>query len=406
MNICIITAGFLPETLGSSFQLYNMCGHFSNMGHQVLLLCPDYSLEEEIYPAYRDYLGEIFPNVIVKPVPSQKNMLRPDKIKFQESGLWNLEAVIGEFIPEVIHVDDPDRIYGLALYGMDKTFAYRDRIAVEYAGRHGIPAAAYYQTNYPEFSRQVKPEHVVSPYMRDKNRVYQEVYKGYDKVLCSGRNAGEHLLLHGIDNVICGKFLGVNEAVFDSNSGNADIKESESVKILYAGRFDGGKDIRIVLELFREAASQNERVELYLAGTGSPGTVDFVKAACEKDRRIKYLGLLSQNELVEVYNSVDIYFSPHASDTFGLSVIEAMYRGLPVIVSNRGGPVDFVRHRGNGYVCETPGEYVLALNALCSDKALRRAFGRQSGILAQVYKGELCAQRLIHTYNELLKKVG
>ncbi len=406
MNICIIAAGFLPEALGSSFQLYNMCGHFSNMGHHVLLLCPDYSLEKEIYPTYGDYLGEIFPNVTVKPVPSQKNTLRPDKIKFLESSLWDLEAVIGDFIPEVIHVDDPDRIYGLALYGMDKTFAYRDRIAIDYAGRHGIPAAAYYQTNYPEFSRQVKPEHVISPYMQDKNRVYHEVYEGYDMVLCSGRDAGKHLLLHGIENVICGKFLGVNEAVFESNAENMGIRESESIKILYAGRFDGGKDIRIVLELFREAAKQNERAELYLAGSGSPRTIEWVKAACEKDRSIKYLGLLSQNELVEVYNSVDIYFSPHASDTFGLSVIEAMYRGLPVIVSNKGGPVDFVRHRGNGYVCKSREEYVLALNALCGDKELRENFGKQSGILAQAYKGELCAQRLIHTYEALTKRAG
>jgi glycosyltransferase involved in cell wall biosynthesis len=406
MNICIFTASFLPEAIGPSLQLYNMCGHFSRLGHTVLVLGPDYSVEPEIYPGYKDYLGGIFPNVTVKSVPTQRNPLRPALVKYEDYRRWSPEEIIGNFIPDIIHVEDPDRIFGLQLYGMDKTVAYGNRIGIDYARKHRIPVVAYYSTIYPEVSKQAKPAHVISPYMLDKNKVYHDVYGEYDQVLCSCEDARNHLARHGIQNTSCGKFIGINETVFDSDRKNMNINASDAVKILYAGRFDGAKDIGIVLDIFGAVAGVNERGELYLAGDGKEMVKQRVKEASERDGRITYLGFLSQTELVEVYNSVDIYFSPHPAETFGMSIIEAMYRGLPVIVSNRGGPVTFVRDKENGYACESKEDYIRSLLELCGDMTLRESFGKQSRAIAYDYKGAFCAQRLVRTYEKIIQGKG
>ena len=52
--------------------------------------------------------------------------------------------------------------------------------------------------------------------------------------------------------------------------------------------------------------------------------------------------LLDKDDLATLYHSVDCYVSPHRSEGLGLTIIEAMAVGKPVIVTNFGGAVDFV----------------------------------------------------------------
>ena len=59
---------------------------------------------------------------------------------FEDKTLWSLEEYIGDFKPEIIHVEDPARIYGLALFGLGVAMAYNDVIGLDYARANNIPA--------------------------------------------------------------------------------------------------------------------------------------------------------------------------------------------------------------------------------------------------------------------------
>ena len=91
------------------------------------------------------------------------------------------------------------------------------------------------------------------------------------------------------------------------------------------------------------------------------------------------------DRLRSLYHRADAFVLPSRSECFGLATVEAMAAGLPVITSDVGGAADIVDHGRNGYL--TPaGDRVqlgLALDALLTDGARRRAMGARSRQLAE-----------------------
>jgi glycosyltransferase involved in cell wall biosynthesis len=74
------------------------------------------------------------------------------------------------------------------------------------------------------------------------------------------------------------------------------------------------------------------------------------------------------------YASSDIFVFPSATDTFGNVVLEAQAAGLPVIVTDRGGPMENVRAGRTGLVVAADDVAALkaAMRRLVEDSALRR----------------------------------
>jgi glycosyltransferase involved in cell wall biosynthesis len=90
-----------------------------------------------------------------------------------------------------------------------------------------------------------------------------------------------------------------------------------------------------------------------------------------------YTGSLHAEELAAAYASADFFVFPSTTDTFGNVVIEAQASGLPVIVSDVGGPKDLVEDGGDGFITRGLDLDALtgAVKLLASDAALRQRMG-------------------------------
>jgi glycosyltransferase involved in cell wall biosynthesis len=60
----------------------------------------------------------------------------------------------------------------------------------------------------------------------------------------------------------------------------------------------------------------------------------------------------------------------------GLKVLQYMAAGLPVVANPVGVHPEMIRHGENGFLAETPAEWVEAVGRLAADPALRRKMGR------------------------------
>lgn len=77
---------------------------------------------------------------------------------------------------------------------------------------------------------------------------------------------------------------------------------------------------------------------------------------------ITFLG--SQNAVEEIYAVGDLFLMPSESESFGLSALEAMSSGVPVIASNAGGLPEVVNDGENGFTSEVGDVEKMAKDAL------------------------------------------
>ena len=94
----------------------------------------------------------------------------------------------------------------------------------------------------------------------------------------------------------------------------------------------------------------------------------------EKDRiRVLEGGFVSDDQLEEIYSNASIIVVPSRYESFGLVVIEAMGRAVPVIVADVGGMSEIVIHGVNGlkFISDDASSLREVLENLIKDKNLR-----------------------------------
>jgi glycosyltransferase involved in cell wall biosynthesis len=116
--------------------------------------------------------------------------------------------------------------------------------------------------------------------------------------------------------------------------------------VLFVGRITKVKDIHFLLDYFKDKTPQSAK--LVLVG-GGPELNEY-KEQYESSPNITFLGIRRGLELQEIYSSADLYVLPSASETLGKTVLEAMASGTPVLVSDKGGPKDYVQQDESGSI--------------------------------------------------------
>lgn len=67
---------------------------------------------------------------------------------------------------------------------------------------------------------------------------------------------------------------------------------------------------------------------------------------------VRYLGYLSEEQMVEAYNLADVYVVPSLEDSFNNTVAEALACTTPVVAFATGGIKDIINHKENGYLAQ------------------------------------------------------
>jgi glycosyltransferase involved in cell wall biosynthesis len=93
---------------------------------------------------------------------------------------------------------------------------------------------------------------------------------------------------------------------------------------------------------------------------------------------VTFCGLVPHKDVVNYYHNADIFINPSFYETLGMSTIEAMASGLPVITTPVGGVPEVVEHGKTGLLVK-PGdtdELVKAIIRVLEDKDLRLLMGQ------------------------------
>ncbi len=113
--------------------------------------------------------------------------------------------------------------------------------------------------------------------------------------------------------------------------------------VLYVGRVAKEKHLPTLHQLACEPG-----VALTLVGGGN---YQPELETLFSDSDAHFTGYLLGDDLAQAYAAADVFAFPGPEETFGQVVLEAMASGLPVIVTDRGGPQTMVTEGHNGFIC-------------------------------------------------------
>ena len=140
------------------------------------------------------------------------------------------------------------------------------------------------------------------------------------------------------------------------------------IRLLYVGRISREKDLDLLADAYRRLREEGLPVQLFVVGHGP-----YSEALAKSLPEAFFTGYLRGTELATAYASADVFVFPSTTDTFGNVILEAQASGLPVVVSDSGGPKELVADKANGLITRSHDveDLTRAIRALVTDRALR-----------------------------------
>ena len=100
---------------------------------------------------------------------------------------------------------------------------------------------------------------------------------------------------------------------------------------------------------------------------------------------VKFVGLVSEDELGRLYRSASAYVYPSPEEDFGMGIVEAMGAGTPVVAWANGGPTVTVKDKETGFLVEPydTDHFADRLLTLASNPTLSEKLGRAANLRAR-----------------------
>ena len=161
-----------------------------------------------------------------------------------------------------------------------------------------------------------------------------------------------------IPNFIC-----LKEYKLDNNDYYKKRFAPKNEKVIcHVSNFRKVKRIEDVIIAF-EGISKKMDIKLLLVGDGPErARLEQISRNSKFSKNIFFLGSLKSTK--EVLNISDLFILPSSKESFGLSALEAMACGVPVIASDSGGIPEVISHGESGLLNSVGDTYQMTKNAL------------------------------------------
>ena len=122
----------------------------------------------------------------------------------------------------------------------------------------------------------------------------------------------------------------------------------------------------------------------------------------ELDSRVTFTGFVPNDHLVALYNAATMLVLPSFSEGFGLPVVEAMARGVPVAASRRGSLPEVLGEAGLLFDPEDHGDMARAIACLLEDRALNEKLRSQGQRRAELFSWKTAARDTIRLFEDMV----
>ncbi len=300
----------------------------------------------------------------------------------------NLDAVLPPLVPMLRHLDrhQPDCIH-------ISTPGPVGMVGFVAAKMLRIPVLGVYHTDFPAYIDHMFEDHALTTlcegYMRFFYSPFSAVFTRSDDYIATltslGLPEGQTVsLMPGFDNEVF-HVRNRDEGIWQKLGSKVN---PSAVKVLYVGRVSVEKNLPLLTKVWKRASEKLRKTghtaELVVVGDG-PYRETMEREL--KDSGIHFLGFRHGDELTTLYASSDLFVFPSVTDTLGQVVMESQGSGLPVLVTDQGGPKEVVLDQETGFVLSADEiePWVDRVVELVSDHSLRERMGKAAHESMQTY---------------------
>ena len=271
---------------------------------------------------------------------------------------------------------------------------------------HGAIAEAQRQGKPVVMSFHVQPENILSNLGVSSQWLTRALYKFFvwrfysraDRVIAPSQFAADLLQDAGLKKSVSVLSNGVTEAFFLQRG---PAKTAPPYDVVSVGRLATEKQQPQLLHAV--AASKHAKdIRLTLAGTGPQ---QQKLAALADDLGVNAeIGRVSDERLKALYQTADLFVQTSAVELEGMSVLEAMAAGCPVLVnkSSSSAVPEFVRTEEATYAMNDVAELTRKLDAMLDSQTVRAAAGAGNREVARSRHHEHSTQSLAELYVDVL----
>lgn len=262
-----------------------------------------------------------------------------------------------------------------------------------WARLHKRPIVMWFETNEFDFPRHWPKELIKRVFVRALNAAHVYGTSSAAYLLKLGMRPERIMIKGAVANVETFSRVPINRSY------STDLRR----RLIYVGRLAPEKNIGFLLRALAEANARLKAPLLSLKIVGSGRLSD------QLDREVAQLGLQgvvefaghrSQTELPEIFQEVDFLVLPSLREPWGLTPIEGMLCGLPVLVSTQCGCAADVVTPDTGWTF-SPRNRAQLVDLLVGLPAISPArmgeMGRAARCLGSKYSAAACAEKILHS---------
>ena len=312
-----------------------------------------------------------------------------DEYRFSTGMNRRVRDDLDRFAPDIIHVSAPD------------VLGHR---AISWARARRLPVLATMHTRFETYFHYYRLGFVV-PLIE---AILRRFYTRADRVLAPSPSMAELMRAKGQGKRIGIWARGIDTAIFTPARRSTAWRQAQGIAdqdvvIGFLGRLVMEKGLDVFANAIRHLRAQGVQHRVLVIGDG-PARSWFESAMPDA----VFAGFQSGPDLGRAVASMDVFFNPSVTETFGNVTLEAMASGLPVVAARATGSSNLVEDGTTGALV-APGDdqgFADALAAYCTDTARRESHGRAGLCASRAYDWDAMNAVVLDAYLELVAQRG
>ena len=374
LRVALFSGNYNYTRDGANQALNRLVGHLLGAGVAVRVYSPTLPR-----PAFAP-TGDLVP-VPAIPLPFGREEYRVGRY-LPAATRRDLEA----FAPNLVHISAPE---------------FLNHAAVSWARRRGIARIASVHTRFETYFRYYRIGFVAPLVRWIQTRLYNRV----DRVLVPSPSMGALLRQWGVTTPIAIWSRGIDHARFHPSRRDLPWRRAlgigdHEVAVGFVGRLVKEKGLDVFAAVLKELRHREVPHKVLVVGKG-PAAGWFAQQA----PGAIFAGYQQGDDLGRAVASMDVFFNPSVTETFGNVTTEAMAAGVPVVAARATGAVDLVIDGHTGFLVDPADirSYADAIAHIVDDPELRTRFATAGHARAQGYRWDTANQSVLDAYLALMR---